>query len=508
MRPKLLLLSLLLLTAPCSANSSSYRLLYIGLDPQSISQHLAFYELYPNTSEGKAALQRAWALLSGGEPTKGIECAIPEINLERLGHMVDLLAKQRLEKGGLPTQHEIEAIDLISRSRLTHLSLKGHQVWTEEEVVALPEEEIDLARGLFASLCLGRETIRAYEALIDLMALQILTRVSVTSPPAQKIREINRFLFEEKGVRFPPHALFAKEIDYYTFLPSVLDGQRGVCLGVSSLYLCIAQRLLLELEVITPPGHIYVRYRDERQVINIETTMRGVNLPSSEYLAVQTRSLQRRTVKEVIGLTFMNQAAALWEAGKHNEALLAYERSQLYLPNDPLVKEFLAYNYLTVGRKEEGISLLTEIRDVLPDHLVSCSSVADDLLADRVDVKGVNAIFGQVDETRESILEKQRELVAILDQWPKFRAGWFHLATTHLQLGHTSAAIAALEEIHQLDPTDEAVEYYLAALSMERYNFPKAWDHLHQAEALVARRHHAPRALRELRRELRLHAPE
>ena len=33
--------------------------LYKSLDPKSISQHFAFYELYPDTSLGHAALQHA-----------------------------------------------------------------------------------------------------------------------------------------------------------------------------------------------------------------------------------------------------------------------------------------------------------------------------------------------------------------------------------------------------------------------------------------------------------------
>ena len=95
--------------------------------------------------------------------------------------------------------------------------------------------------------------------------------------------------------RFPPHSLHAKDIDIYTFLPSVLDGRRGVCLGVSILYLCLAQRLGLDLEIITPPGHIYVRYQSpEGEMINIETTARGIDIPSERYLGMETRKLQTK----------------------------------------------------------------------------------------------------------------------------------------------------------------------------------------------------------------------
>ena len=68
-----------------------------------------------------------------------------------------------------------------------------------------------------------------------------------------------------------------------------------------------------ETEMVTPPGHIYVRFKKGNSEINIETTARGVHLDSEEYLGIETRGLQKRTVKEVIGLTHFNQASVYWQ---------------------------------------------------------------------------------------------------------------------------------------------------------------------------------------------------
>ena len=93
----------------------------------------------------------------------------------------------------------------------------------------------------------------------------------------------------------------------------MLDSRRGVCLGVSILYLCLAQRLGVELEAITPPGHIYVRHvAPDGEIVNIETTARGIDVPSEMYLGMETRKLQKRDIRQVIGLAFMNQAAVSW----------------------------------------------------------------------------------------------------------------------------------------------------------------------------------------------------
>ena len=183
--------------------------------------------------------------------------------------------------------------------------------------------------------------MQSYEAMIDLMALQILAKLPEKATPEIKIRAMNRFIFEEMGYRFPPHSIWAEDVDVYTFLPSVLDSRRGVCLGVSILYICLAQRLGINLEMITPPGHIYVRYNDGNKIINIETTARGINLESDTYLGIETRSLQQRNIKEVIGLAHFNQAAVFWHQNEYEKVLNSYRKAQPYLPNDLLLTEFI-----------------------------------------------------------------------------------------------------------------------------------------------------------------------
>ena len=469
---------------------SSVGPLYLGLDPCSVAQHLALYELYPDTEEGQRALERAWELL-GGEA--------PHLSASRLFTIVQQFAFQKLEEETVLSADECATIERLSTElRRT----RGHQVWTEAEMVGLSADEIDVARGMLLSL-LGedqREVIRSYEALLDLMALQILARTSFDARPEEKIRAINHFLFDEMYLRFPPHSAWAKDIDLYTFLPAILDSRRGVCLGVSSLYLCLAQRLALPLEAVTPPGHIYVRYRDDEKQINIETTARGIDLPDETYLGVPTKELEVRDAKEVIGMTFFNQAAALWQHGRNEEAVTAYEKARLYVPDDRLTKELLGYLYWIVGREEEGRALLTSIRDVEPSPLL------EDLLDGKAPIKGVLAVYQHVDETRESILAKQAEIQALLVDYPQFRSGWFHLAVTYLQLGREREAQTALQSFHALDTTDPVVEYYLAMTSVGRNDFPRAWEHLHNAESLTA--DYSPRAIRDLRRALRTEAPE
>ncbi len=304
--------------------------LYYTLDPSSVPKHLAFYELYPDTEEGKAALSHAWKLLSGSSScsTEPSLLHLPSIDLSALLRaMVRNPEKESISLG----QEELKLIQELGKG-LHNRSLQGSKVFTKQEVLKLPPEEIDLARGLLIDQLSDdpspKEKILQYEAILDLMALQIKARLPQDAAPLQKLQAMNAFVFYEMQFRFPPHSVYAKDIDLYTFLPSVIDSQEGVCLGVCILYLSLAQRLDLPLEVITPPGHIYVRYHDDTTLVNIETTARGIDLPSDTYLSIHTRKLQQRSIKEVIGMAFQNGAAVFLGKEEYKTAAVFYEKAK------------------------------------------------------------------------------------------------------------------------------------------------------------------------------------
>lgn len=519
MTPKLLksLFQALIVTAPlmtafaADASSGKVKALYNSLNPKSVSQALAFYQLYPETPEGRLALQEAWNLLSSYQGEINAPRGELPLKSSIIEAIVEMVNKPADQGQVILTEDELKVIETLA-GRLPNRKLKGHFAKSEEEVIKLPSHEIDLAHGLFLSEFGNGESERlkmlSYEALIDLMALQILVETPLGATPEEKIRAMNRFIFEEMGFRFPPHSLYATDIDLYTFLPSVLDSRRGVCLGVSILYISLAQRLNLDLEMITPPGHIYVRYKNGDKIINIETTARGIDIDSEEYLSIETKALQQRSIKDVIGLAHFNQAAAYLHQENYGAALESYRKAALYLPDDLLLTELMGYAYLLTGQIEEGEALLRKIADRIPDHSIHRDSMAKDYLSCQVDIEGIRAVFKTVDEKRSSILEKKASLENVLKKYPHFRAGVFGVAIAWLQLHRAGEALEALERYHTLDPEDPTAEYYLSIINAERLDYPKAWVHLKNAEAITSSKNHHPKALKQLRRELKKLFPE
>jgi len=98
----------------------------------------------------------------------------------------------------------------------------------------------------------------------------------------------------------------------FSKLTTVLDSKKGVCLGVSVLYLCLAQRLDLPLELSFHLVIFFVRHVTQESEINIETTARGINYPSENYLDVNTKLLKKADLKEVIGFIFITSLRATW----------------------------------------------------------------------------------------------------------------------------------------------------------------------------------------------------
>ena len=472
--------------------------LYNSLDRHSIAQLFAFYHLYPDTSQGKRALSDAWELIyyhKKEKPTLEEAIVLPEIEINA---MIALVNKQPFETITPLTESQLSFIEKVS-NHLSNRKLKGFTIWDKNLLFTLPLEEIDLARALFLYQFENDPLkVRQYEANLDLIAIQILARLPLHASHEEKIYAINHFIFNEKRFRFPPHSLWPKNIDLYTFLPSVIDNRLGVCLGVSILYLSIAQRLNLPLEIITPPGHIFLRCNTGTQSINIETTSRGVHLPDKIYLGINTRTLQRRTIKEVIGLSFINQAATYWQKKDHKTTVDLYEQALPYMPYDPMLKMFLGYNYLFIDRIKEGKDLLEEVRDITFDYTTSKEVTPADFLDGKIDIQGIQAIFSYVDDTRQSILNKQQQLKSILKQFPDFRDGIFQLATTYLQLGRNKEAYETLNHYHSIDPTNPVVEYYLSVTCLHLFQYDKAWHHFKQSQALTDKFNHTPLCLKEL----------
>jgi tetratricopeptide (TPR) repeat protein len=167
------------------------------------------------------------------------------------------------------------------------------------ESASVPDKDINLAESalILAKTVYPRIDVDSYLARVNEMAGEIRERMksSKSSDASAVISEINRY-FRDKKVKAEsiltstPSLLSESERDKF-LLNKVLDTMSGNCLGLSTLYWSIAERLDLPLSAVIIPQHVFLRYyksRDEYQ--NIETTAFGGELEDKEYIK-QTKKL-------------------------------------------------------------------------------------------------------------------------------------------------------------------------------------------------------------------------
>ena len=90
---------------------------------------------------------------------------------------------------------------------------------------------------------------------------------------------LSQLLFEQFG--------FAREVTSgelrFVLLPNVLQGRRGNCVGLGSLFLALSEALGWTANGVLMPGHFYVRLQEHGQPRNIELLHRGEAMPTEWY---------------------------------------------------------------------------------------------------------------------------------------------------------------------------------------------------------------------------------
>lgn len=115
---------------------------------------------------------------------------------------------------------------------------------------------------------------------LDSAARRLTSQVSRNADPARVVEELTRFVYADRGMAFDSNALNPDNS-----LPwRAWERQQGGCLGVSFLFLMLAERMKLPLHGVLLPGHFFVRYDDGKTKINIEPNLGGFDHPDTYYV--------------------------------------------------------------------------------------------------------------------------------------------------------------------------------------------------------------------------------
>jgi tetratricopeptide (TPR) repeat protein len=493
--------------APVFSNETMrIKTIYFRLPQTSIQQQLAFYHLYPDTKPGQLALQQSLKLLKIQESGSSIDTL--ELSKNLISGFINFLYPFSNASCDFSSFAKLPP---SLGSQLNNRNLKGYYATTVKEVLDLPDEEIDIAKAVFlASLgdsSFAKENIKQLEALLDVMALQVIATLPANPSTKDKINSINKLIYFDIGFRYPPIEQGFEFIDRYSFLSSVMDYRQGVCLGTSLLLQAIAQRIELPLEVITPPGHIYLRHISPETIINIETTLRGVNLPTKNYLSIDTKQLQPRTLKETAGLSFVNQGLLFFQHQRYNEAQLAFEKALPFLKKDPIIHSLLGLTHYMKDNWDLAKNFLEKSLELPNSYRISEDSLSIDVLNGKASQEAIRAIFLMSTPDIASLTEKKKALEEAVEKTPHFREALFHLAVSWLQLQRPSEALQVFEKLYKIDDNDIKTCYYLSSLYLHKSNLPKSYSFLLKAEEIASKNNASPPPLELIRKQLNIIYP-
>jgi regulator of sirC expression with transglutaminase-like and TPR domain len=480
----------------CAGEESSRErcALLSSIPKTSLRELLLFATLHEHTPEGHEATCQAWHILSPSKPAPPL--------FEKNVYVYTSFLEPSLFSSSTHLNIPPEILTCIPSENLPHKKKAGHFSSSIDEIERLDAAEIDLAHALV--LLENQKKASPTEAALDMLALTILSRIGKEASPGEKIAAINTLLFDELEFRYPPLSEAAENAKEFSELSSVLFSRRGICLGSSILYLCLAERLDLPLKIFTPPGHIFVGYTDGSTLRIIETTARGVEVPVSEYLGITLKSLPERSIKEVIGMVAFNKAGDFLKEKKWNEALSLYSFASRFERDEELIS-MMSLCELLLKNKKKSKALAEEAMKTLSPHRLEHDLLLIDLSEGALSPEAAEVIVETSSQEKDKIPQNIKKLEQAIGSNPKSLTLPLHLASMWTMYGKSKEACYYLETIKHKAPC--SVHFFLAELFASRLDMTHAWEEAEIALQLAKLQGTIPKPLQHFMLELQLQSP-
>ncbi len=288
------------------------------------------------------------------------------------------------------------------------------------------------------------------EQEIDHLAGKIGPALRDRRNPREVISALNRFLFVEEGFAYDDDS---GNPDNY-LLHRVIARRRGNCLGLTALYLLLAERLSLPLQGVYVPSHTFVRYEDKGVRFNIETGKQGAEWEDRRYVREFRLSEGRPYMlslgtKEMIGVYLKSLGASYSRQGREDRALRLYREAAAFYPDLPDVYFNAGVSLHRKDFLDEAIAQYRRALALDPDLAVARDNIAVALAK--------TGRFGQA-------LAEARKAVALRPGNPATLA---NLAATLCASGRLEEGIRVYRKVLEIDPENTRA---LAGLTKAYYS--------------------------------------
>ena len=195
-----------------------------------------------------------------------------------------------------------------------------------------------------------------YKRVLDSISLTIKEMKQKNVPTHTLVDTLIKIIYSDFSITFDP-----KYDDIETMLPHiVMKNKKGSCLGVSLLFLLLAEKNIDHLYGVLLPGHFIIRFTDSTITRNIEPNRSGYNHPDSYYFKQyfsQNKSwffMKNLTLMEASGVLFFNIANICHSKGKFHAAKRYYLACSSVLKDFPEAWGNLAITYSSLGQNDSA----------------------------------------------------------------------------------------------------------------------------------------------------------
>jgi regulator of sirC expression with transglutaminase-like and TPR domain len=197
----------------------------------------------------------------------------------------------------------------------------------------------------------------------------------------KRLELINAFLFSDLKLQTFHDGQTGEEHPDQYFPHAVLKRRKGVCLGLTSVYLWLSEALPLPLDPCHAPGHIYIQHQDDGQCFSVETTDRGrlfERLDAQREAKIENPMIDPKTYFSPVGKLgvlsdWLNAAAWCSAVGtakrplSKERTILAAKLSVELNPNNFNNWDTLAEAYRFANKPESALEALQKAAALFPN---------------------------------------------------------------------------------------------------------------------------------------------
>jgi len=327
---------------------------------------------------------------------------------------------------------------------------------------------------------------------IKSLADEIRPQIQRTQDPKRKLEILRRAIYEKWKFQTPLIEGGRPELGYYdtlvrfseespeeiyahSFLAPVVKNRQGNCLGLTSLYLALAEHLDLPLYPVVVPYHIFPRYDDGEIQINIETTAEGISLKNSFYVTICRMSeeliekevyLKTLPIKDLFSAYYLALGGIYSGKGLYQKSKNAYQKSLKLSPGLALAYTNLAFIYSYYGMNTNWNSEVKTAFEIDPNFLGGYLSLSGAFMREG---KARDAI-----EVMETAVKKH----------PDVAHAYAVLAEFYLIEGRFDQSIQTVQKAIRLVNWEPKFYVTLAKAYHFKKDYNQAWIYARKAEKL------------------------